>query len=235
MSDHHDKQVKLYMVGGAVRDELLGKRSKDIDYAVEADSYTHMLEWVQANGKVFLESPQHFTIRAHLKGHQPADFVLCRKEYGYTDGRHPDKVEAGTLLDDLARRDFTVNAIAKDSNGNFIDPHNGMADLKAMVLRCVGNPLDRFTEDALRVMRAMRFSLTKGFRIHSETKLAMWDLHVLENLKTKISVERKQEELTRCLAHDTIGTLDFLHNMGIEFQQAIFTGKLWLKPTLEDR
>lgn len=229
------KPIRLYMVGGFVRDELIGKKSKDIDYAVEADSYQHMKEWVAANGKIFLESPEHFTIRAHVKGHQPADFVLCRKESGYTDGRHPDKVEPGTLFDDLARRDFTVNAIAKDAEGNYIDPFNGREDLKAMTLKCVGNPLDRFTEDALRVMRAMRFSLTKGFRIDTDTKLAMWNPDVLGKLKNKISTERKQDELTKCLAHDTIATLKFLHDMGIEFQQAVFTGKLWLKPTTEDK
>ncbi len=102
--------VKIYLVGGSIRDQLLGLKSKDLDYAVEAGSYEEMRDYIKENGKIFLETPEYLTIRAHLKNGEPADFVLCRKDGEYSDGRRPDKVTPGTLYDDLARRDFTVNA-----------------------------------------------------------------------------------------------------------------------------
>src|ERR1035438_8197642 len=103
--------IKCYQVGGFVRDRLLGVKSKDLDYAVECADYPTMLRWIQSQGKVYLEQPEFWTVRAHI-GKLPADYVLCRKDGQYGDGRRPDSVSVGTLLDDLARRDFSVNAIA---------------------------------------------------------------------------------------------------------------------------
>src|SRR5689334_19330699 len=100
-------KVKLYKVGGYVRDQVLGLKSKDIDYAVEAESYDAMKNHlIEKGAKIYLEQPQYFTIRGKLND-EDADFVLCRKEGKYSDGRRPDTVEIGTIYDDLARRDFT--------------------------------------------------------------------------------------------------------------------------------
>ena len=162
--------MKMYEVGGCVRDEILGIPSKDIDFSVvldEADMHTHarrdggeinpfdlMVVKLQEMGfKIFLETPEHLTVRAqfprgrtyndrgHDYGTNTADFVLARKEGTYTDGRRPDKVEPGTLMDDLRRRDFTMNAIAKDSDGTLIDPCNGQRDIDLRVIRAFGDPI----------------------------------------------------------------------------------------------
>lgn len=125
--------IRCWQVGGAVRDRLRGQESKDIDYAVQAPSYDAMVQWVLAQGgTIFMDGKgrpvgaDHFTARGKLPGGQAVDFVLCRKDGAYSDGRHPDTVEVGTLYDDLARRDFTVNAIAYDEQtGEYIDPSMG--------------------------------------------------------------------------------------------------------------
>ena len=124
--------IKAYKVGGCVRDEILGIKSKDIDYAVEAESFDAMVKWVEdSGGKVYLPKPEHFTVRAKVPGLGDADYVLCRKERGYSDGRRPDHVEMGTLYDDLKRRDLTINSIAQNSEtGEYIDPFNGIQDIK---------------------------------------------------------------------------------------------------------
>ena len=135
--------MKMYKVGGFVRDQILGVKSKDVDYAVEASSFYDMERCIfEMGGEIFLSTPQFFTIRAKLNG-EVADFVLCRKESQYSDGRHPDKVEVGTIYDDLARRDFTMNAIALCEDGTYIDPHNGIYDIVRCLIRWVGSPNDR--------------------------------------------------------------------------------------------
>jgi tRNA nucleotidyltransferase/poly(A) polymerase len=231
------KIIKAYLVGGAVRDGLLGIKSKDLDYAVEAPSYEAMVEWIRERGKIFLESPQFWTVRAHLEGGQPADYVLCRKDGQYSDGRRPDSVEPGTLLDDLSRRDFTVNAMALDETTNeLIDPFDGQKDLKKIFLRCVGNTQDRFKEDALRMLRALRFSITRGFCLSYEIIKALENKGLCDLLSNNVSSDRKRDEMYRCFAYDTVTTMDTLATYPL-LTQAIFdghTGKIWLMPTSKD-
>ena len=111
--------MHIYQVGGSLRDECLGRPCKDFDFSVEAPSYEAMREHLVQDGyTIFLEKPEYLTIRARFpKGHPQervcADFVLCRKDGFYSDGRRPDTVEPGTIYDDLARRDFTMNAMAR--------------------------------------------------------------------------------------------------------------------------
>lgn len=227
--------IKLFEVGGCVRDEILGVPSKDIDFAAEAPSFAAMKEEMAIQGfRIFQESPQFFTIRAKFPD-KPlvADFVLCRKEEGFSNGRHPDKVEAGTILDDLARRDFTVNAIAKDvDSGELIDPHGGIRDLGAKKLRAVGNAEERFREDALRCLRALRFAITKQLEIDA----AIWrafDLPELPPLLGAVSVERKREELGKAFAANSLEAMRLLMLLPKPLQEAIFKeSSLWLKPTL---
>jgi tRNA nucleotidyltransferase (CCA-adding enzyme) len=236
--------MKLYEVGGCVRDELLGLPSKDIDYSVEAESMDAMRDDLIAMGfEIFTENAEFFVIRARFPKDSgtfagrnisglAADFVLARRDGKYTDGRRPDYVEAGTLLDDLARRDFTVNAIAKDRHGTLIDPFGGQEDLKLKLLRTVGAPEDRFGEDALRALRAIRFSITKGFWLHSDLFDALrseW----LPALVANVAAERRREELAKAFKHDTLATLDLLHLMTSDFREAVFSDGLRLKPSLE--
>ena len=229
--------VKFYKVGGAVRDQILGLKSKDLDFAVECSSYEEMRQAIiDRDGKIFLEQPQYLTIRAKLGDDVAADYVMARRDGTYThDGRRPDFVEPGTILDDLKRRDFTVNAIAIDEEGNYLDPHNGKEDIKDKIIRCVGDPKDRFREDSLRMLRAIRFSITKGFRIEEATMRPLFDIDYID-LLNNISVERIAEELKRCFEHDTLATMDFL-DQNEYLKRKLFSrfknGQIWLMPVIE--
>lgn len=245
----------MYRVGGCVRDAALGIKSKDIDWSVVApditadpwETYCAMYQWLQLQGyTIFTDSEEHFTIRAKFpeamnmpKGEQDADFVLARSEGPYSDGRHPDWVKLGTFEDDINRRDFTVNAMAEDLEGNLIDLHGGMQDLEHMQLRCVGEAEDRLREDALRALRAIRFRITKGFTWVPSLREAMcseWLPPLLSSVKT----ERKRDELMKCFRKDTIETLNILcHEVSPDFLDACLgdTGpnSLWLMPSMEGR
>ena len=226
--------IQIYKVGGAVRDQFLGVKSKDIDFAVEAPSYEAMREHIANRGKIFLEKPEFFTIRAKLDG-VDADFVLCRKEHGYTDGRRPDSVSAGDIYDDLSRRDFTVNAIAiRVSDEAVFDPHQGIVDLNDRKIRCVGRAADRFSEDSLRMIRAVRFAITKAFALDAEIQFALEDRFLLSKL-ANVSKERVREELNRCFKFDTLNTLRLFEQFP-RLRDTIFADPaLWLEATNKDR
>jgi tRNA nucleotidyltransferase (CCA-adding enzyme) len=222
--------AKFYKVGGCVRDSLLGVKSKDIDYSVEAESFDAMREAIVARqGTIWLETEEYFTIRAKVPGMGDCDFVLCRKDGEYTDGRRPDKVEMGTLQDDLARRDFTMNAIAEKEDGTLVDPFGGQLDIKEKVIRCVGHPHDRFGDDFLRMLRAIRFSVTKGFEMASSVEAA---IHELGHNIGSVSVDRIRDELHKSLKFDTAKTLGLLSHF--DLIHILFSNDklgLWLEPT----
>jgi tRNA nucleotidyltransferase/poly(A) polymerase len=239
---------KFYEVGGKIRDEILGLQSKDVDYvAVPSDgllidvSSAHdmfvILEtYLKEEGfEIFLSTPDCFTVRAKFpKDHKyqgVADFVMARKEIGYVEGTRTPIVVPGTLKDDLERRDFTVNAMAKDENGKIIDLFDGMNDLKRMVLITPLPPKQTFNDDPLRILRAVRFAITKGF------SLKFLDYFInnydYENKMGVVSTDRIREELHKCFKHDTMGTLDMLNDYPT-LKRYIFENKLmWLKPTNE--
>lgn len=163
---------EAYIVGGAVRDMLLGMSPTDYDITTNAlpeDIIAHF-------SKVLKTGIKHGTVTVISDGNQ-VEVTTFRTETGYSDNRHPDKVSFATSLeDDLSRRDFTVNAIACDSIGNVIDLFSGIHDLENRTLRTVGNPTERFKEDALRILRLFRFSAKLGFSIEPETYNAAIEL-----------------------------------------------------------
>lgn len=240
---------KFYEVGGKIRDEILGLQSKDVDYvAVPSDTLLEKyksahemfvaLETFLLNEKfeIFLSTSDCFTIRAKFpKDHKyqgVADFVMARKEIGYVEGTRTPIVVPGTLKDDLERRDFTVNAMAKGEDGKIIDLFDGMNDLKRMVLITPLPPEQTFNDDPLRVLRAVRFAITKGF------SLKFLDYYInnydYENKMGVVSSERIREELLKCFKHDTMLTLDMLNDYPT-LKRYIFENKLmWLKPTMEN-
>jgi len=227
--------AKFYIVGGYVRDKLLGVKSKDIDYSVEAGSFDAMRQAIlDRGGEIFLETPEYFTIRARVPEVGAADFVLCRKDGQYGDHRRPDKVEMGTLYDDLARRDFTMNAIAIDEEtGEYVDPFYGQTDIQMGVIRCVGQAEDRFREDALRLLRAVRFSFTKHMGFHEDVLFALKNQALLDLLDF-VSVERIREELLKTMrGGGTLEVLKFLQRYH-QLRDKIFQRGLWLMPTLKE-
>ncbi len=202
--------VKYYLVGGSVRDELLSIKSNDLDYAVEAQNYNEMRDSIiSRGGEIFLERPEFFTIRAKVPNFGCADFTLCRKDGFYSDCRHPDHVDVGTILEDLARRDATINAIAKDENGNLIDPFDGAYDIRMKLIRAVGEAKDRVEEDPLRLLRYVRFCITKDMHLHTDIRILLGDGKYIRMLQT-LSVERIYEELKKCFLHNTAQTLEIL-------------------------
>jgi poly(A) polymerase len=240
---------KFYEVGGKVRDEILELESKDVDYvAVPSDellrdvSSAHSMfdvleEFLKLEGfEIFLVTPDCFTIRAKFpKEHKyegVADFVMARKEVGYIPGTRQPIIKPGTLFDDLERRDFTLNALAKDENGKIIDFFNGLEHLKRGMLVTPLNVNETFNDDPLRVLRAIRFSITKGFTIGAFMDLVIQDYDYNKKMKV-VSVERIREELLKCFKHDTIKTLRVLNDYP-KLRNYIFKKNiLWLKPTLE--
>lgn len=237
----------VYAVGGAVRDYLINPDSnpKDIDIAVEASSFADMKEFVIAlGGKIFLEKEEYCTIRAIFpnpiaKSNPAVDFVLCRKDGYYSDGRRPDSVEIGTIYDDLARRDFTMNAIAINlKDGSILDPHNGVSDIKAKTIRTARWTYHVFAEDALRVIRALRFMVQLRFDV-SDSILAILGSYEENNdlpaLIQKISTERKRDELAKMFKCDSIRALIILRILPAHMLEAILGGQIWFIPTMEQR
>jgi tRNA nucleotidyltransferase (CCA-adding enzyme) len=188
---------EAYLVGGCVRDILLNRAPKDWDITTNAKP-----EDIQ---RVFPESfyeNDFGTVGVKTGSEDPKLAVIevtpYRTESEYSDKRRPDAVTFGdNLEEDLARRDFTINAIALDeSKGHIVDPYKGQEDIKAKILRTVGNPSDRFAEDALRLMRAVRLVAELGFTLEPETFAAIQEQ--ASNL-SHISRERIREELVRIL------------------------------------
>ena len=205
--------MKLYLVGGAVRDHLLGMRSKDLDFAVEADSFEEMTQELVAHHglHIYQSRPEFVTLRGRIplgpdnfggipKGHEycsvDADFTLCRKEAQYHDRRHPSSVTPADILTDLSRRDFTINAIAVAMNGNYIDPYGGRRDLECRILHTVGLAQARFDEDPLRILRAVRFICNLDLYESSDIFWAFQKSHIVDLLKT-LPVERIRQELNQ--------------------------------------
>jgi tRNA nucleotidyltransferase (CCA-adding enzyme) len=179
-----------WIVGGCVRDLLSGRTPKDWDIATDARPN----EVKRFFPRVIETGIQHGTVTV-MVNKEPYEVTTLRGEGAYSDGRRPDKVEfVDDIVADLARRDFTFNAIALDPvDGHVIDPFDGRADLKAGVLRAVGDARERFAEDGLRILRAARFSATLGVRIDDATFSAMSDARSHDTYR-KVSAERVRDE-----------------------------------------
>ena len=227
-------KIRLFEVGGSIRDELMGiKNPPDRDFCAEAPSWSALLEWCEDNmDRVFLVTPEFFTVRGMI-GKDAIDIVMCRIDGSSSDGRHPDQVELGTLLDDLSRRDFTVNAI-----GEVIDPFGGAFDAEEGVLKCVGDTVTRLEEDGLRLLRAARFAITKDLIPDDDLEAALGDETWWAFAERSISEERIREELSKMFKHDTTATLRFLmHHCASSAIDFLFgdTTNIWLKPTMEKK
>jgi tRNA nucleotidyltransferase/poly(A) polymerase len=243
--------AQIYKVGGIIRDKILGLHSDDIDFTFVCENSTtieegwlEMVNWMtERNYKIFLETPDCFTIRAKFpKGHTNeglvADFVMARKEVGYIEGTRRPILELGTLEDDLTRRDFTVNALAEDIDGNIIDLFNGLEDLKKGILRTPINAKKTMMDDPLRILRALRFMITKNMFPASELWVAIQQPHILEKLEKTVSKERMREEIAKMFQFDTVRSFKLL--MDVEgiipgFLDLIFKDGMKLIPTFKKK
>src|SRR5580692_3882851 len=183
-----------YLVGGSVRDMLLNQEPKDWDVATDARP-----EELQ---KLFPDSVYENdfgTVGVKTESEDPKlkviEVTTYRIEGKYSDQRHPDEIKfADKLEDDLSRRDFTVNAMAMDLKGEIIDPYGGQRDLAAKIIRTVGSPEQRFSEDPLRLMRAVRFAVQLDFEIESGTRRAIEklsrELEVIAKERIRVELEK---------------------------------------------
>lgn len=181
---------QAYVVGGAVRDYLLNKEVNDIDIASSATP-TQIQEIFDQVIPVGIE---HGTVIVRYK-HQSFEVTTFRSEQGYSDYRRPDRVTfVNSITDDLARRDFTINAIAMTEDSVLVDPFDGQADLASKMIKAVGNPVERFTEDPLRMLRAIRFVSQLNFNLDRNT----WE-EIKNNaaLIEKLSIERITVEIEK--------------------------------------
>lgn len=183
---------EAYFVGGSVRDALLGKDINDVDIATSAFPE----EIKQIFRKTIDVGIEHGTVMVLWKD-ESYEITTFRTESAYQDYRRPDKVEfVRSLEEDLKRRDFTVNALAMNKNGTIMDYFHGQNDLKNGIIKAVGSPMERFHEDALRMMRAVRFVSQLGFEMEANTLVAIEEHHALLE---KISVERIAIEFVKLL------------------------------------
>jgi poly(A) polymerase/tRNA nucleotidyltransferase (CCA-adding enzyme) len=184
---------QCYLVGGALRNMALGKPVIDWDVATDAtpEQVSRLFRRVIPTGI------RHGTVTV-LYGKQQIEVTTFRVETGYSDARHPDSVIfTASIEEDLKRRDFTMNAMALAiESGTFVDPHDGLTDIRNQLIRAIGKPLDRFQEDGLRILRAIRFAAQLEFRIEEDTFEAMAESR---DQLDSISAERIRDELTKIL------------------------------------
>lgn len=199
---------EAYAVGGCVRDSLLHREPEDWDITTSARP--------RQVKKLFSRTVdvgiQHGTVKVML-GKEGYEVTTYRIDGQYEDSRHPKEVTfTASLKEDLQRRDFTINAMAYNDREGLVDVFGGLKDLQAKIIRCVGNPRERFEEDALRIMRAIRFSAQLGYEIEEETKKA---IRFLASSLKNISAERIQVELTKLLISPHPDYLRLAYETGI--------------------
>lgn len=199
---------EAYAVGGCVRDSLLGRKPNDWDITTNAlpgrvkDLFSHTIDTGIRHGTV--------TVMINHVGYEVTTY---RIDGEYEDSRHPKEVTfTSNLVEDLKRRDFTINAMAYNERAGIVDVFGGIQDLEAGIIRAVGNPTERFTEDALRMMRAVRFAAQLGYQIEEETLLAI--RRMAESLRN-ISAERIQTELVKLVTSPHPEHMELLYKSGI--------------------
>ena len=199
---------RAVLAGGCVRDSLLGRRPSDWDIASSASPE----EVLALFPRCVPTGIKHGTVTV-MSGGGSVEVTSFRAEGGYSDHRRPDSVSFGCPLEaDLARRDLTVNAMAMDAAGEITDPFGGRDDLRRRLLRCVGEPERRFDEDALRMLRAVRFSAQLGFEIEPRTLEA---IRALAHLASGLSAERVRDELLKTLRSPAPGLVWQLVDLGL--------------------
>lgn len=204
----HSAGFEAYVVGGCVRDCVLGREPQDWDITTNA-----LPEETKKLFKRTIDTGiEHGTVTIMI-GKEGYEVTTYRIDGKYEDSRHPSEVTfTKNLTEDMKRRDFTINAMAYNEEEGLIDRFGGLDDIESKVIRCVGNPKERFSEDALRIMRAVRFSAQLDYEIEESTKEAVKEL--AQNL-SKISAERIQTELVKLVTSDHPEKLKTAYELGV--------------------
>lgn len=199
---------EAYAVGGCVRDSIIHRVPGDWDITTSATPYQ-----VKAIFRRTIDTGiKHGTVTIMIDK-EGYEVTTYRIDGEYLDGRHPNSVEfTSSLTEDLKRRDFTINAMAYNNREGIVDNFNGKEDIEKKIIRCVGNPIDRFTEDALRMLRAIRFSAQLGYKIEPDTASAIKEL---APTIAKVSKERIQVEIAKTLLSDNPDYIKMVYDFGI--------------------
>ena len=218
---HHE----IYLVGGAVRDHLLKRPVYDFDLTSDAQT-DEIIGMFKGQATVFKYNEKYGTVVILIDDRQ-FEITPYRLESTYSDNRHPDDVSFNaSLKEDLSRRDFTINALAYAPDKGIIDLFDGLKDLKDKIIRTVNDPDTRFNEDALRILRALRFSAQLGFTIEEKTEKAIFDnYHLLAN----ISVERIKSETDKILS---VSSYPLLKRYEVIFKMLL--GNIRIEPKMDD-
>lgn len=210
-----DAGYEAFAVGGCIRDAIMGRVPHDWDITTSATP----LEVKSLFKRTIDTGIKHGTVTIMI-GKEGYEVTTYRIDGDYIDGRHPDKVIfTSNLIEDLKRRDFTINAMAYNDRAGIVDAFDGIYDLEHKIIRCVREPQERFTEDALRILRALRFSAQLDFHIDDATATAVKELG--ENLKL-ISKERIQTELDKLITSKCPDRIKYVHLYGLN--KYIFEG-----------
>ncbi len=203
MKLYQQQQKDLYLVGGSVRDYLLLGDFDDFDFATPCllNESTHLLNITKYDSF----SAKFGTLKAKYRGRN-IEITTFRTEHGYSDLRHPDSIHyVQTINEDYPRRDFTINALYMDYQGQIYDPSGGQDDLKANIIRCIGEPDQRIQEDPLRILRAIRFALRFQFAIEENLEKSILKYaHLVE----QISEVRGRIELHKMLTHSSVVAIE---------------------------
>ncbi len=204
----HKAGYEAYIVGGCVRDALLGRTPEDWDITTGAEPF----QVKKLFRRTIDTGIEHGTVTV-MMGDEGYEITTYRLDGKYEDSRHPSSVTfTRDLTEDMKRRDFTINAMAYNDEEGLVDRFGGVEDIHKRIIRCVGDPMERFGEDALRIMRAVRFSAQLDYEIDADTKAAIKELSpTLE----KISAERIQTELVKLLLSDHPEKLKDAYELGI--------------------
>ena len=197
-----DAGYEAYLVGGCVRDMLRCRTPKDYDITTSATP--EQTKAVFSDKQIIETGIKHGTVTV-MMDNVGYEITTFRIDGDYSDGRHPDSVKfAKTIEDDLSRRDFTINAMAYNRERGFVDPYNGFWHLQCETIRCVGNPVLRFQEDGLRILRAMRFACVFGYNIDEDTAYGM---RVCKEKLKCVSKERIHAELDKMISTYKFGDI----------------------------
>ena len=197
LKEFNDNGYKAYIVGGYVRDHILGIESSDVDITTNATPK----EVIELFDEAFLSSKDYGTVTVVKKGVR-FEITTFRKEINYKDNRHPDEIKyIDDLYQDLLRRDFTINTICMDENGEIIDFLKGREDLDKKIIRTVGDANDKFREDALRILRAVRFATSLDFSLDKDV---VESIQENKELLKNISYNKKRLELDKIFTSNNV-------------------------------
>lgn len=201
---------EAYIVGGFVRDYILGIESNDVDVNTNATPKDLM-----AIFKDSISPPEDYGSVTVIYNNIRFEITTFRKETGYLDNRRPEKIEyINDLYEDIVRRDFTINSLCMDKDGNIIDLLNGREDIDKRLVKAIGNPIDRFREDSLRILRAVRFSITLDFELDKDLVKA---IKKCKNLLKNLSYYRKKDELDKIFtSKNSLKGIELLKELGLD-------------------